>query len=102
MKKMILAGVFALLASTAAFAHDPIGPVNTAAAMSNPEPDASALANHRLYVQNLKDAGLLDNKTNPIGPVDTIAAMFPNHSKVPLGQHYVGARYGQRDPSANY
>src|SRR5258707_6703662 len=84
MKKFILAGS-ALLISTAAFAHDPIGLANRPAA-----PSEEAMATHRLYVQNLKAAGLYNSSTNPIGLANNTSVLRPDHSKVPLGGHWSG------------
>jgi hypothetical protein len=95
MKKFILVGS-ALLISTAAFAHNPIGPVNTAVVLRPAAPSEEAMATHRLYVQNLKAAGLYNSSTNPIGPVNTTVVLRPDHSKVPLGGHWSGNAGTQR------
>lgn len=92
------AAVFALLTSSA-FAHDPIGPVNTVPLLANPTPPADKMAAHQLYVANLKAAGFNPNDTTPIGEVNTRPAMYPNHSKVPHGAHYRGNAV---DRSASY
>ena len=78
MKKFILAGS-ALLISTAAFASS-----------------EEATATHRLYVQNLKAAGLYNSSTNPIGLASNTLVLRPDHSKVPLGGHWSGNAGTQR------
>lgn len=98
MKKFILV-VSALLISTAAFAHDPIGPVNARLVLNPPDPSKEAMATHRLYVQNLKAAGLYNNSTNPIGPVNTTLVLYPDHSKVPAARHWVGETASTRSSS---
>jgi hypothetical protein len=98
MKKLILA-TLALLVSTAAFAHDPIGPVNVSLVLYPRAPSEEAMATHRQYVQNLKAAGLYSNSTNPIGPVNTSLVLYPDHSKVPVGSRWSGDNATQRSSS---
>jgi hypothetical protein len=86
MKKFILVGS-ALLISTAAFANDPIGLANNTLVL---RPAAPSEATHRLYVQNLKAAGLYNRSTNPIGLANNTSVLRPDHSKVPLGGHWSG------------
>jgi hypothetical protein len=89
----------ALLVSTAAFANDPIGPVNTRLVLNPAAPSEEAMAAHRQYVQNLKAAGLYKNSTNPIGPVNATLVLSPDHSKVPVGSHWSGETAATRSSS---
>ena len=95
MKKFILVGS-ALLISTAAFANDPIGLANNTLVL---RPAAPSEATHRLYVQNLKAAGLYNSSTNPVGPTNTTLVLRPDHSKVPAGSHSSGDAATQRSSS---
>jgi hypothetical protein len=95
MKKFILVGS-ALLISTAAFALDPIGPANTTLVLRPAAPSEEAMATHRLYVQNLKAAGLYNSSTNPVGVTNTTLVLRPDHSKVPVGGHWSGNAGTQR------
>jgi hypothetical protein len=99
MKTFLLSSVAFVSLSTAALAFDPIGPVNTAAVLRPASPSAAALANHRLYVQNLRAAGFKPDDTSPIGPANTSLVLSPNHSKVPNGKHWEGDNAKTRSPS---
>jgi hypothetical protein len=98
MNKLVLVAS-ALLVSTAAFANDPIGPVNMRLVLNPAAPSEETMATHRQYVQNLKAAGLYNNSTNPIGPVNTTVVLSPNHSKVPAGSHWSGETAATRSVS---
>ena len=99
MKRVLLSSVAILSFSTAAFALDPIGPVNTSNVLRPAEPSAQAMADHKLYLKNLKAAGFKANDTSPIGPVNVNLVLRPDHSKVQNGRHWEGDNEKTRSPS---
>lgn len=101
MKKFFLIGAALAALTTGAQAFTPIGAVDTTVVMFPAAPSAEQLANHKLYVQNLKDAGLYTT-ASANWVVNTSAAMFPDHSKVARTGPYGGAVGGRRDPSMGF
>jgi hypothetical protein len=106
MIKLLALAVLATAAFAApASAENPgtyAGYVDVRPLMAPEAPSAEALANHKLYVANLKAAGFTDTTVPYAGYVDTRPLMAPDHSKVGKTAHYKGAPANPRDPSAAY
>jgi len=57
------------------------------------------MADHKLYLRNLKAAGFKANDTPPLGPVNVNLVLRPDHSKVQNGRHWEGDNEKTRSPS---
>lgn len=98
MMKTILIATFAFAALSASAAKADWS--GTRSVWTDPAPPATAqqMANHRAYMKNLRDAGMVKavKQEDPttwysvgVGPVNTIPSHSPNHAKVPLAKSKV-------------